>query len=110
MYNPNEPYSIPQQVTKIEQKLDSTYYDLNITVDYFSPGTVVSAINALASQVAVPDIVNNIQLSVRAGTQTTIIYFRKDAVAPNGVMYFRNLGYINVRILITDGVISANEI
>lgn len=110
MYNPNECYSIPQQVNRMEQKLDSTYYDLDITITYFSPGTVVSGINALASKVAIPDIVNNIQLSVHVGTQTTIIYFRKDSVSPAGVIEFRTLGYISVKIMITEGLISAIEI
>ena len=110
MYNPNEPYSIPQQVARMEQKLDSTYYDLDITINYLSPGTVVSGINALGSHIAVPDIVNNIQLSVHVGTQTTIIYFRKNAVDASGVIDFRTLGYMSVKILVTDGLISATEI
>ena len=95
MYDPNKPYTIPQQLEMLKEMIDGQYYSIDISVTTMSSSSIINAINALANNgFKVPRSIYGIKLNVTiTGTNAKYtLYYRRSCIDGNNIIQFKTDG------------------
>lgn len=116
MYDPNKPYTIPQQIEMLKQMFNNQYYSVNISVTTLTAANVAAKVNALTS-VKLPRTIYGIALNINVTSAfipyTYTVYYNRACIGQSAVILFKTNGYPsdmsgNVNISVNDdGSISA---